>query len=214
MPDISVGDDAPPIVRILGVTLRRAASDPSLARRMDRLKGRVALRSTTDPQAATIRFDRGTVTVTPGVHADADVVISADLNTMGRPGAPKPKVAGALTHLRLALGAGKVLDPPVAGGWEGAAQEFWTWSEGRRGRPSRLQVVCTDDGRACVFGDAEAGDPRAMEIHGPGWALIAAFTGGDHLGAAVLEQRLQGVATLPVLSEFIGLASDRMFGED
>lgn len=214
MTTITLEPDPPPIVRILAATLRRSAAQPELARRIDRLRGRVALRSTTDPQAATIHFDRGSVSITRGARADADVVISADLSTMGRPGAPRPKVRGALTHVRLALGAARVLDPPVPGGWEGAAERLWSWAEGRRGRPARLRLVCTDDGRERTFGDATSGDAGGTcELHGPAWALTAVLTGGDHLGQALLEGRVRGVADLPVASELVGLMTAHMLGD-
>lgn len=186
----------------------QAAAQPNLAKRMDSMRGRVALQSTTDPQAATIHFDRGSVRITHGVHADADVVISTDLNTLGQPGAPKPKVRGALRNLRLALGVAKVLDAPVPGGWQGAAERFWSWSEGRPGRPGQLLVVCTNDASSRDFGNADVGP--TLELHGPSWALAALFTGGDHLGAALIDGRVQVVGTFPVLSELIGLIATFM----
>jgi hypothetical protein len=211
LPTITTDDDAPPIVRILAATLRRTAAQPSLASQLDKMSGVVALRSIKDPQAATIRFDKGAVRVATGVADDADVVISADLDTMGRPGAPKPKVKGAARHLPLALAVSKVLDPPVPGGWRGAARELWTWAEGQRGRPDRMRVVCTDDGGELELGE---GGGTTVEVHGPAWALTAALTGGDHLGAAVLEGRLKVVASLPVMSEMVGLMTALMLGEE
>lgn len=211
MPTITPEEHGPLIVRVLGGTLKRAASQPKLARRMDKLKGRVALRSTTDPQSATIHFDRGRISVQHGVDPKADVIISADLNTMGRPGAPKPKVKGALTHLGLALGAAKVLDPPTPGGWRGAVDEFWQWAANKPGTPDELRVVCTDDGSDYVVG--RAGGTR-LEIHAPAWALINVFTGGDHLGAALIEQRVQMVGDIPTASPFIGVVTRRMLGDD
>lgn len=210
MPTITLEDHGPPIVRILGGTLQRAAAQPKLARRMDKLKGRVALRSTTDPQSATIHFANGRVSIEHGVHPDADVVISADLNTMGRPGAPKPKVKGALTHLGLALGVAKVLDPPTRGGWRGAVDEFWRWAADKPGKPDQLRVVCTDDDTDHVVGQPGG---STLEIHGPAWALINVFTGGDHLGAALIEQRVQMVGDIPTASPFIGVVTKRMLGE-
>ena len=212
MPVISIEDDAPPIVRIMRRAMQQAADQPDLAKRMDSMRGRVALRSTTDPQAATIHFDRGTVRITHGVDDNADVVISTDLNTLGQPGAPKPKVKGALRNLRLALGVAKVLDAPVPGGWQGAAERFWTWAEGRPGRPERLLVVCTDDSAMLELGDHVA-DRSTLELHGPAWALAALFTGGDHLGAALIEGRVQVVGTFPTLSELIGLLATFMLEE-
>ena len=207
---ISLEDDPTPIVRILGVTLRRAADDPKLAKVLGGMRGRVALRSTTDPQAATITFDAGSVRVDHGVDSRADIVISADLNTMGRPGAPKPKVRGAAKHPKLALGVSKVLDPPAVGGWRGAASEFWSCAADRPERPEGVRVVCTDEGGDVVLGDP---DRIAAELHGPAWALTSVFTGGDHLAAAVLEGRLQMTADLGTLNHLVALVSARMFGE-
>lgn len=210
MPTITLEEHGPLIVRILGGTLHRAAAQPKLARRMDKLKGRVALRSSTDPQSATIHFDRGNVSIAHGVHPAADVVITADLNTMGQPNAPKPKVKGALAHLGLALGAAKVLDPPTPGGWRGAVDEFWAWAAGKPGKPDELRVVCTDDDTDHVVGTAGG---SSVEIHGPAWALVNVFTGGDHLGAALLENRVQMVGDIPTVSPFIGLVTKRLLGE-
>ena len=91
---IDVEPDPVPIVLILAATLRRAARSPKLAAAIGRTKGNVALRSTVDPQAATMRFGKGGVTVVRGVSDDADVVISADFNTMADERPPKPKVTG------------------------------------------------------------------------------------------------------------------------
>ncbi|MBA3655455.1 MAG: SCP2 sterol-binding domain-containing protein [Actinobacteria bacterium] len=209
MPTITLEEHGPPIVRILGGTLRRAAAQPKLARRMDKMKGRVALRSTTDPQAVTIAFDHGTVHVTHGADPKADVTISADLNTMGRPGAPKPKVTGAARHLNFALGVSKVLDPPTPGGWSDAVREFWVWAADKRGVPDHLRVVCTDDGTELDLG---APGGTSIELHGPAWALLAIFTGGDHLAAAVLERRVQVVADFAALSRFTGVITQLMLG--
>jgi hypothetical protein len=207
---ITTEDHGPPIVHILGGTLRRATAQPKVARTMAKLKGSVALKSTVDPQAATIEFDRGTINITHGVRDDADLVISADLNTMGRPGAAKPKVKGAARHLGFALGVSKVLDAQPVGGWMGAVDDFWAWAADKPGRPDRLRVVCTDDGREHTVGSAGG---TSVELHGPAWALTGVFTGGDHLAAAVLEHRVQIVADFATLSRFTGVITKLMLGE-
>ena len=215
VPTITLEDDPAPIVRILGVTLRRSATHPQLAQTMDGMHGRVALTSTKDPQAATITFDKGRITIAHGVHPDTDITIAADLETMGQPGAPKPKVKGAVAHPKLALGVSKVLEPPVDGGWRGAAREFWEWSDGRPGRPSSLRIVCTDDnGAEERFGDSDPESKSGFEVHGPGWALTAVLTGADHLGAAALAGRIQGVGDFPTMNRLIGLLTKRMLGDD
>jgi len=203
------GDDAPPIVRILGASLSRAAAQPRVAKEMRRLRGRVALRSTTGPQAATIDFAGGVVRVTHGVAPDVAVLIEADLNTMGRPEAAKPKVTGVVLHPRLAMGAGKVLDARPPGGWRSAVDALWDWAQTQDGRPGLLRVVCSDDGGEHVIG--RPGGTR-VEVHGPDWALLGVFTGADHLGAAVLEGRVRVLADLPVFSRFVGVLTRFMFG--
>jgi hypothetical protein len=210
-PAITWEKDGPPIVRILGSSLRRAAARPDVAKHLRAMRGRVALSSTVDPQAATIHFDRGAINLTHGVHRDADVLIRADLNTLGRPGAPKPRVTGAVRHPRLALGVAKALDSPPPGEWPAAVDELWAWAAGRGGRPDLLRVVCTDDGAEHVVG--QAGGTR-VEVHGPAWALTGVFTGGDHVGAALLEGRVWAVGDLPVLSSFVGVLTGFMLGED
>jgi hypothetical protein len=210
-PTITQEEDAPPIVRILAASLRRAAARPDVAKRVGRLQGRVALRSTVGPQAATIEFSRGAVHVTHGVARNADLVIAGDLDTMGRPGAPKPKISGVARHPLLAVGVSKVLDAPPPGGWPAAVDDFWSWAHDENGRPQLLRVVCTDDG-----GEHTVGQPGGsrVEVHGPAWALLAVFTGGDHLGAAVLEGRVQVVADFSELSRLVGVLTRYMLGDE
>jgi hypothetical protein len=203
--------DPPPIVRILGSSLRRAATRPSVFKHLRGMRGRVALCSTVDPQAATMHFDHGSVHVTHGLHPQADIIIRADVNTMGRPDAPKPKVSGAIRHPRLAFGVAKVLGSAPPGGWPTAVDELWRWATDQVGCPDRLRVVCTDDGGEHVVGKAGG---TQVEVHGPAWALEGVFTGGDHLGAALIEGRLRAVGDLPVLSPFIGVLTRFMLGED
>jgi hypothetical protein len=211
VPTITLEDDPVPIVRVLGVTLGRAAANPALAQTMDGMQGRVVLRSTTDPQAVTVTFAKGHVTVAHGADPGAELTISADLETMGHPGAPKPKVKGAVSHPKLALAASKVLDPPVEGGWRGAAHDFWAWAGGRAGCPPSLRLVCTDEG-----GELHVGAPEGdgFEIHGPAWALTAVLTGQDHVGAAALAGRVQAVGDFPTLNRLVGLLTRRMLGDD
>jgi hypothetical protein len=209
-PIVTWEDDAAPVVRILGASLSRAATQPAVAEQMRRLRGRVGLRSTVGPQAATIDFAGGVVHVTHGVTKDVDVLIEADLDTMGRPGAPKPKLSGVARHPLFAMRVGKVLDAPTPGGWRGAVDAMWSWAEGQEGLPRLLRVVCSDDGAEHVVGEP---DGTRVEVYGPGWALLGVFTGADHVGAAALEGRVQVVADFPVLSRFVGVMTRFMLGE-
>jgi hypothetical protein len=210
-PCVKWDEDGPPIVRILGASLRRAAKQPTGAVEMCRLRGRVAIRSTVDAQSATISFDRGSVHVARGVAGDADLVVAANLNATGRPGSRKPRVSGAIRHPRLALGVSRVLDAPPPGGWPAAIDELWDWSRSDDGRPRLLRVVDTDDGREHTVG--QPGGTR-VEVHGPGWALLGVFTGADHLGAALVEGRVCAVGEFPALTRLVGVTTRFMLGEE
>ena len=100
--DVVLEPDATPLVRIIATTLRDSAADADVARKAERLRGVFTLRSEKDPQAVTMRFDRGRVALTRGVAPDAQVVVTVDLDNMSGPHAAKPKVRGAVRHLRLA----------------------------------------------------------------------------------------------------------------
>ena len=88
--DVVLEPDATPLVRIIATTLRDSAADPDVARKAKRLRGVFVLRSEKDPQAVTMRFDRGRVALSRGVAPDAQVVVTVDLDNMSGPDAPKP----------------------------------------------------------------------------------------------------------------------------
>jgi hypothetical protein len=204
---IALEDDPTPLVRILGATLRRSARNPALESKLRSMHGVVALKSSVDPQAATIRFDKGRVSLEHGVAADSGVVIEADLTKMSEPDAPKPKVKGAAKHLKLALDAGKVLDPP-AGAWQDEARMFWGFAHNHPRMPAALLVVCTDDGARLVLGN---GEPE-YELHGSARALNSVFTGSSVLGEDLLNGKLCAVGSLQHLAELTGRSIAWMFG--
>jgi hypothetical protein len=204
---IALEDDPTPLVRILGATLRRSARNPALEAKLRSMQGVVALKSSIDPQAVTMRFAKGTVTLEHGVAADSGVVIEADLTKLNEPGAPKPKVSGAARHLKLALAAGKVLDPP-AGTWQDEARAFWEFARNHPRMPGVLLVVCTDDGARLTLGDG----PGTYELHGSARALTSVFTGGSVLGEDMLNGKLCGVGSLQHLAELTGRSIAWMFG--
>ena len=104
---------------MLRVAGRRAVSGPARAPRRGRCatglrRGALVFRSAHDPQAASIRFDRGSVHVTRGRSADAKLTITADLAQMNEPDAPAPKVEGIAGHLFFALGVAIAVTTPLA----------------------------------------------------------------------------------------------------
>ncbi len=179
---ITTEDDPTPLVLILANTVRRSvAAQPSI---VAKLKGVAAVCSLHDPQAVTLRFDKGDVHLTHGRSPDAKVVITIDLALDGLPDAPAPKVTGALTHLRFALGLGKVLDPPLPG-WRTAAEEFWSASADRAFMPTGLRITETGSGAVHEVG---ATDGDVSEVIGPEDRLTRIFTGT----AFALEEVAEG----------------------
>ncbi len=205
---IDVEPDPVPIVLILAATLRRAARTPRLAAAISKAKGNVALRSTVDPQAATMRFGNGGVTVVRGVSDDADVVISADINKLADEKPPKPKVSGAARHLKLALTVSTLLEPPH-GTWQEEAQRFFAFASAHPGVPKSTRIVCTDDGSELVLGDP----PAEYELHGSEHALLSVFCGNSVIGQDLLDGKLQAVGKLAHLAELTGRSLAWMLGQ-
>ena len=205
---VEVEPDPVPIVLILAATLRRAARTPKLAAAIGNLKGNVALRSTVDPQAATMRFGGGGVTVVRGVSGDADVIIAADINKLSDENPPKPKVTGAALHLKLALTVSKLLDPPH-GTWQEEAQRFFAYAIEHPGIPKSMRVVCTDDGSELTLGDS----PAEYELHGSQHALLNVFCGNSVIGQDLLDGKLFAVGKLAHLAELTGRSLAWMLGE-
>src|SRR5207249_1251723 len=204
--DVVLEPDATPLVRIIATTLRDSTADAGVARKAERLRGVFALRSEKDPQAVTMRFDRGRVALTRGIAPDAQVVVTVDLDNMSGPDAPKPKVQGAFRHLRLALGVSKLLEPK-ARPWTEHAQAFWAFAGARRGMPERLRVVCLDDGAALDLGTGAGPDANPSsyyEIHGSAPALVSIFSGNSVFGQDLLEGKVYAIGSLQHASVLTG----------
>ena len=204
---VEMEDDPAPIVMILATTLRRAEQTPKLAKMMRSAKGNVALRSTVDPQAVTLRFGHGRVRVERGVAPDTHVTIATDLNRMSDENAPKPKVSGAATHLRLAFTASKVLDPPT-GSWQEEAERFWAVIGTHPRSPNGLRVVCLDQRSELHLGAT----PAQYEIHGTAHRLTALFAGNTVFGEELLAGNLYGVGSLQHTAELTGRSLAFMMG--
>ena len=211
-PVIVVDDEAPPVVRGVGTTLKRAAAHPGLARRLARMKGVLALRSSVDPQQVTVRFRRGLIDLAPGVARDADVVITVDFNNLTGPDAAKPKVEGALRHPMFALGVAKVLEPPSAP-WPDEAAAFWDFAKDFPRVPRSLRVVCTDDGTESWYGEPPAGGRAEYEIHGTAAALVSVFSGTTILGEDYLNGRICAVGSFEHGSVLTGRSIAWALGE-
>ncbi len=204
---VETEDDPTPIVLTVAAILRRAQETPKLAALMRGTTGVVALASTVDPQAATIRFAEGRVRVERGVATDVQVTIATDVTTMADEDPPKPKVSGAARHPRLALAVAKLLEPPT-GTWTEEARRFWSRASSRSANPAGLRIVCTDDGSELTLGTT----PPEFEIHGSAHRLTALFSGGTVFGQEVLEGRLYAVGSLAHLAELTGSSLEHMMG--
>ena len=206
--EVVLEPDATPLVRIIAATLRSSAANADAARKAERLRGVFALRSEKDPQAVTMRFDRGRVEVTRGVATDAQVVATVDLDNMSGPGAAKPKVQGALLHPFFALGVSKLLEPK-ARPWPDHAQDFWANACARPGMPARLHVVCLDDGAALDLG-VDAEPASQYEVHGSALALASIFSGNSVFGQDLLDGKVFAVGSLQHASVVTGALLDWM----
>lgn len=204
---VETEDDPTPIVLIVAAILRRAEETPKLATLMRGTTGVVALTSTVDPQAATMRFGGGRARVERGVAADVQVTIATDVTTMADEEPPKPKVSGAARHPRLALAIGRLLEPPT-GTWAEEARRFWSRASSRSANPAGLRIVCTDDGSELTLGTT----PPEFEIHGSAHRLTALFSGGTVFGQEVLGGKLYAVGSLAHLAELTGSSLDHMMG--
>lgn len=207
---VTVEADPVPLSLVIAGTIRRALA--AGAGRSARVKGVVVLASSTNAQAVTIRFSGDSIHVERGAAADADVTISADLDTMSEPDAPSPKVTGLARHPRLALAASKVLDPPV-GTWREEASKFLGVALTDEVMVRPVRVVCTDDD---VGGELQLGGdgPPNLEIHGPGARLANAFSGTSHIIEEVLAEKILVVGDLRDLSILAGKVFEMMFGEE
>lgn len=175
-------DPTPLVLALANVVRRSQAANPAT---VAKLKGVAVVRSMNDPQAVTLRFASGDVHVEHGAAADAGVSIAMDFDLDGLPGAPKPKVSGALRHLRFALGLAKVLEPPPPD-LATATAEFWAATHHLHDMPSGLRVQATDTGE---FGEAGDDSTEIYEMSGPADRLIRVLTGQSPALLEVQEGR-------------------------
>ncbi len=185
---VETEDDASPVVRLIGRTLRDAgaAGDAQLAG----LLGTVAIRSHDTPQAATVTLAADLVQVTSGVLLEPDASVVVDLNArfspIGEPEGDAGLAAAVLRALRSPL--------PL---WRGAAARFWEVTREIPGIPDVL-VVEADGPDGPEHGRFGAG-ATTYGIAGPADVLAGVFSGADDfLVSLVAGVKVQG--TLSQLS--------------
>lgn len=186
---VTIDDDATPIVRLIGRTLRDAARLGHAPDVLGRVSGTVAVRSHATPQAATVTFSGDAVTITGGVFAPTDATVVVDLdNRFAR--------TGSDGDLELADATLRVLQVPLAE-WREAAARFWEITRGVPGVPDVLVAVAAgpDGPEEARFGSG----PSTYRIVGTPEALAGVFTGTDFLLTA-LERGLRVQGSMAQLS--------------
>lgn len=198
MPDpihVRLEEDPVPIVMIIGRFLTNQLRHPGPLAAANRMAGVIALRSTTDPQAVTLRLLGGEIIVSRGVSKQADLVVHLDFNRMSDP-AMKPRVEGLLRHPVLALRLQSLMADVPTPEWTREAPRFWALVAGKPGIPGAIRLTDTEQEREVLLGE---GEPE-MEIEGPTAALAALVSGN-----VVLLQEVVGNGHLRVRSGFEAL---------
>jgi hypothetical protein len=187
---VVIEEDATPLVRLVGRTLRDALRDGPALEVFDGTVGTVVLRSHDTPQAATIAFSGGMVEVTSGVQPEPAATLVVDLN--GRFGlVQEPEGDGVLAAAAL-----RALTPPVPH-WRDAGARFWDVTRQIPGIPDVLVVhaVVPDGSEHARFGEGDT----SYGITGPADLLAGVFSGADDfLSALAAGVQVQG--TLSQLS--------------
>ena len=193
--DIRIEDDATPIVRLIGRTLRTSADAGHALAVLQRSAATVAVRSHETPQAATISFGGGVVEVSSGVFVEVDATTVVDLNGRFAPvGAPEGD-ADLAADVLLAL------SPPLPD-WQAAAEHFWKASRSVAGIPDMLIAVTEgpEGIEQLVIGEGET----HYVIAGAPETLAGVFSGADDLFAVLASGVLGIQGTLSQLSVMIG----------
>ncbi|WP_407555430.1 hypothetical protein QOM21_36730 [Streptomyces sp. Pv4-95] len=193
--DVRIEDDASPLVRLLGRTLRDSARTGHAADTLSRSTGTVAIRSHDTPQAATISFGDNGIDVAGGVLVEPDATITVDLNARFAPTADPSGDAD------LAGGVLQALTPPLPG-WRDAAQRFWDATRSLPGIPDVLIAVTEgpEGLEQVVLGD---GSTQYL-VAGAPETLAGVFSGADDLVAVLSSGALGIQGTMSQLSVMTG----------
>lgn len=169
-------DDATPLARLVGRTLRDAVRRGHAGEALARTAGVVAVRSHDTPQAATVSFGPAGVDVTSGVLVEPDATVVVDLNARFAAVDEPVGDAGLAAALLLALTA------PVPH-WREAAAGFWDVTREIRGIPDVLVVEAhgPDGTEHGTFGEGE----DTYLVAGPADLLAGVFTGADDFLASL-----------------------------
>ncbi|MGW1927767.1 hypothetical protein [Streptomyces sp. NPDC001919] len=193
--DVRIEDDATPLVRLIGRTLRDSVRAGHALPVLRNPATTVAIRSHETPQAATITFGGGVVEVSSGVRVEPDAAITVDLNARFAP------VDAPSGNAELAADALLALSPPVPD-WQSAAEHFWTAARSVPGIPDVLIAVTEgpEGLEQVVLGEGAT----HYLIAGAPEALAGVFSGADDLLAVLSTGALGIQGTLSQLSVMVG----------
>ncbi|WP_208643236.1 hypothetical protein [Streptomyces diastatochromogenes] len=193
--DVRIEDDASPLVRLIGRTLRDSARTGHALDTLNRSTGTVAIRSHDTPQAATITFGDNGIDVSSGVLVEPDAAVTVDLNARFAP------TADPSGDTDLAGGVLQALTPPLPG-WRDAAQRFWDATRSLPGIPDVLIAVTEgpEGLEQAVLGDG----PTQYLVAGAPETLAGVFSGADDLVAVLSSGALGIQGTMSQLSVMAG----------
>ncbi|MER7190635.1 hypothetical protein [Streptomyces flaveolus] len=193
--DVRIEDDASPLVRLIGRTLRDSARTGHAVDILTRPAGTVAIRSHDTSQAATISFGDNGIDISSGVLDEPDAAVTVDLNARFAP------TAAPSGDADLAGGVLKALTPPLPG-WRDAAQRFWEATRSLPGVPDVLIAVTEgpEGLEQVVLGEG----PTQYLIAGAPETLAGVFCGADDLFAVLSSGALGIQGTLSQLSVMTG----------
>ena len=186
---ITIEDDAAPLVRLIGRTLRDSARLRHTADELAGAAGVVGVRSHDTPQAATITLAGGRIDVTAGVLAEPDATVVVDLHDRFA----AAEVTGAESLAAVVL---RALRPPLPH-WREAAQRFWDATRAIPGIPDVL-VVEVQDPDGPERGEVGSGETSYL-MAGRSDLLAGVLSGTDDFLAA-LAAGLQVKGALSQLS--------------
>ncbi|MFF4693865.1 hypothetical protein [Streptomyces sp. NPDC001307] len=193
--DVRIEDDASPLVRLIGRTLRDSVRTGHAVDALKRSSGTVAIHSHDTPQAATITFGDNGIDVSSGVPAEPDTALTVDLNARFAPTAEPSGDAD------LAGGVVQALTPPLPE-WREAAQRFWDATRLLPGIPDVLIAITEgpEGLEQAVLGDG----PTQYLIAGAPETLAGVFSGADDLFAVLSSGALGIQGTMSQLSVMVG----------
>lgn len=190
--NITIEDDATPLVHFVGTTLRKSSERALTEQVALPESGSYSVTTEDGIQSATLTFAGDEVHVVHGVDAESNFTLSFDID-----GPFAWSVDQADSADARALRA--LLNPPLLE-WKNAAQRFWDLNQGTPGFPDQLIVRCSESSEEITFGSEGA----TYVITGPALNLSRVFEGIDSIGDAAYMSRIKVEGSFAQLSVMVG----------